>query len=73
MRAYIVKPVPVHMQKRFEYYAQSNAYRFVFFCYGTNGNTVPHYALYTWEQINPLALLYISEYIIEEIGPAVKV
>lgn len=67
MRAYIVKPVPIHMQKQFANYAKTNAYRFVFFNYGTNDRGAPHYALYTWEHINPIALLYISEYILEEI------
>lgn len=74
MRAFIVKPVPVHMQKRFELYAGTTAYRFVFFNYGTNDRGPPHYALYTWDAVDPIALLYISEYILEEIvAPAYRV
>ena len=67
MRAFIVKPVPVHMQKRFESLARTPNYRFVFFNYGTNDRGPPHYALYTWDTVDPIALLYISEYILEEI------
>ena len=67
MRAFVVKPVPIDVQKRFEKYAKSNAYRFVFFCYGTVSHESPYYALYTWEEVDPLALLYVSEYIVEEI------
>ena len=67
MRAFVVKPVPIEVQKRFELYAKSSAYRFVFFCYGTVSHEAPYYALYTWEDVDPLALLYVSEYIVEEI------
>jgi hypothetical protein len=67
MRAFIVKPTPIEVQKRFEYYAKSNAYRFVFFCYGTVSHEAPYYALYIWEDVDPLALLYVSEYIVKEI------
>ena len=59
-----MKPTPIDVQKRFESYAKSNSYRFVFFGYE---HTRPYYALYTWEEVNPLALLYVSEYIVEEI------
>lgn len=64
MRAFVMKPVPIDVQKRFELYAKSNSYRFVFFGYE---HTRPTYALYTWEEVDPLALLYVSEYIVEEI------
>lgn len=67
MRAFVVKPVPIDVQKRFELYAKSNAYRFVFFGYDAVKDHAAYYALYTWEEVNPLALLYVSEYIVEEI------
>ena len=75
MRAFITKPIPIEKQKRFEHYARTNAYRFVFFCYGTVSHEAPYYALYTWDDVDPLALLYVSEYIVEEIvdyGSAIR-
>ena len=62
-----MKPIPIDIQKRFGTYARTDAYRLVFFCYGTVSHEAPYYALYIWDEVDPLALLYVSEYIVKEI------
>jgi len=64
MRAYVVKPVPIHMQQQLCSYLGHNNYRFVFYTYGTNHHTSPHYGLYIWDTVPILAEIYISEYIV---------
>jgi len=67
MRAYVVKPVPIHIQKNLHRYLGHDRYRFVFYTYGTLSVHSPHYSLYIWDRVTLLAELYISEYIIQEI------
>jgi len=67
MRAYVVKPVPIHVQQCLAQYLGHNNYRFVFYNYGTTRVHNPHYSLYIWDRVTLLAQIYISEYIIQEI------
>ena len=67
MKAYVVKPVPIYMQKHLCQYLGHNNYRFVFYTYGTTRVHAPHYGLYIWDTVTWLAELYISEYIVQEI------
>jgi hypothetical protein len=68
MKAYVVKPVPVHVQCNLAQYLGHNNYRFVFYTYGTNDYSPPHYSLYIGDSVNLLAELYISEYILSVIN-----
>ena len=64
MRAYVVKPVPISVQKNLHRYLGHDNYRFVFYTYGTTRVHSPHYGLYIWDRVTLLAEIYISEYIV---------
>lgn len=64
MKAYVVKPVPIHIQQSLYTYLGHDNYRFVFYTYGTTRHHAPHYSLYIWDTVPILAELYISEYIL---------
>jgi hypothetical protein len=65
----IVKPTPVHIQNNLQHILKHNAYRFVFYCYGTTQIHEPHYALYS-SSWNTCASIYLSDYILYSNGPA---